>query len=336
MKVLIAGSNHHSNSDEFQKICFQIGQELSRLSHHLILGSDNPKTADFHVFQGYNSTKLISNKAFVIRPADKKETPFHEFRKDLNIVYLRKGRNWASGRTHQVLASDVVLTISGGRGTENIISTAMALGKPVLPVPSGKGISETVWNELDKSSKGVFKVLNNVSILEEKWIETNAKIIAEFVQPLYKKNPFRISRFDLSELFLLLACILGILIWLFLFSTMVDVGISKIFQLSSASVLMGVILRNGIKRLNEDGFYLSLRIVLVELVVGVLTAIGLLFFYISGGLVIEGGFEFLQKTDLNSIYRIGISVSIIGLGSGYLIEKYSGKLGDLLRNQIEE
>jgi len=69
-----------------------------------------------------------------------------------NLKRFREGkvitlvnRNPASRRFCIVNSADVVLSIGGDHGTRTILDMALAIDRPVLPVPFVKGASATVW-----------------------------------------------------------------------------------------------------------------------------------------------------------------------------------------------
>ncbi len=61
MKILIVGSLHFNGSDEirneFIEASYQLGVELVRSNHNVVIGGESPNTADLYVVKGADSVK---------------------------------------------------------------------------------------------------------------------------------------------------------------------------------------------------------------------------------------------------------------------------------------
>lgn len=62
-------------------------------------------------------------------------------------VQVLNNRNAQSRRFRMVFAADVVTSIEGSRGTRSVLDVALAIERPVLPVPCGGGASGDVWSQ---------------------------------------------------------------------------------------------------------------------------------------------------------------------------------------------
>ena len=81
------------------------------------------------------------------------ETVLPDMRHDWNKVIRFKegrirvleGRNPQSRRFSMVHSADVVISVEGEKGTRSVLDVALAIERPVLPLPFGGGASNDVW-----------------------------------------------------------------------------------------------------------------------------------------------------------------------------------------------
>src|SRR5207244_1165211 len=62
-------------------------------------------------------------------------------------IHLLSNRNAQSRRFRMVHSADVVISIEGETGTRSVLDVALAIERPILPLPFGNGISAKVWRE---------------------------------------------------------------------------------------------------------------------------------------------------------------------------------------------
>lgn len=62
-------------------------------------------------------------------------------------VIVLKNRSTQSRRFRMVHACDVVVSIEGDKGTRSVLDVALAIERPLLPLPFGDGTSALVWQE---------------------------------------------------------------------------------------------------------------------------------------------------------------------------------------------
>ena len=69
MRIAILGSidANSENTKEFISACKDIGNELSKRGHSVIVCSENEHTADPHVIEGINSDNQNNTKVEIIR-----------------------------------------------------------------------------------------------------------------------------------------------------------------------------------------------------------------------------------------------------------------------------
>ena len=154
-EVLIAGSvKSDGPSEEFDKYCEALGQELAKAGLVLIAGSIRKSTADYHVLRGAgreterNSEQQPLSVRF-IRPAETKETdPFEQQLAALGRFAVRHELfpgTWQEGRSRQVKSADVVVLVGGGSGTSDVANEAVQQGKEIIAVPNFGGAAESLF-----------------------------------------------------------------------------------------------------------------------------------------------------------------------------------------------
>ncbi len=62
-------------------------------------------------------------------------------------VQILPKRNPQSRRFNMVSSSDVVISIEGEAGTRSVLDMALAIDKPILPLPFGEGVSRSRWKQ---------------------------------------------------------------------------------------------------------------------------------------------------------------------------------------------
>ncbi len=337
MKILIAGSDHTEESrdpsDEFKSACKAIGVAIANAGHEIIVGSEKPYTADLYVVQGFTSVKKHP-KISIIRPKEGK-TPFAEIRGKSEITYDRKSDKWNATRIHQVLPSDVVLLIGGNEGVMLIAQNAIALERPVLAIPVFKGKSEQIWSDLKKDFECLDPDKIKYGELEESWRPEHAELVVNVLTALNKNNPY-VKRPFAQHYFIFGSSVLFISLWICIFSIWKLPLFYTLFTLQPISVLIGVNLRNGLLKLSGSKKEENWTNLITEYGVGLGIGFGLSLFFFSGGLVINGSYDFLSSSRLADVMRIGISLSIIGFASGFMIETMSTRLKNLLDNSIKK
>jgi hypothetical protein len=66
---------------------------------------------------------------------------------EVGRVHLLTNRTAQSRRFRMVHSADVIVSIEGRTGTRSVLDVALAIERPILPLPFGKGVSATVWQE---------------------------------------------------------------------------------------------------------------------------------------------------------------------------------------------
>ncbi len=137
-------------SEAFRTACRQVGAELIRQGHSLIVGTDSNHTADGNAALGAidaliaAKTQVESPRIMVIRPDSPDETrrPFVDLRKSNPGVFVEHqvdAASWAAVKLVQTQLADAAILIGGAEKTEQAGLTAAVSRKPLACIGSFGG-----------------------------------------------------------------------------------------------------------------------------------------------------------------------------------------------------
>lgn len=66
---------------------------------------------------------------------------------EVGTIHVLTNRSAQSRRFRMVHSADVVISLEGDKGTRSVLDVALAIERPILPLPFGKGVSARVWEE---------------------------------------------------------------------------------------------------------------------------------------------------------------------------------------------
>jgi predicted Rossmann-fold nucleotide-binding protein len=117
---------------------------------------------------------------------DKKQDWNNLMRFEEGKMQILKNRNAQSRRFRMVHSADVVISIEGEVGTRSILDVALAIERPILPLPFGGGASKKVWQENREDILNWFQIKPDEAeyierICLEKLIESEIKELAKRV-----------------------------------------------------------------------------------------------------------------------------------------------------------
>jgi hypothetical protein len=198
MRVFVMGSNHFQDpaSDELFEAASQVGLELIRKGHTILIGTDKHSTVDYHIFKGAKEHTGKTSNIEIHRPDDG-PVPFAEEFKipESDITFTRyPPLGWKV--THmEVLDNADALLIMGS--SEAVVISAVAgskLGKPVIAVGSFGGGAKTIWSYASGRRENFYHGgLTNIDIdkLAEPW---RGKASAEHVVSSLEKVQDAVQR----------------------------------------------------------------------------------------------------------------------------------------------
>lgn len=335
MKILISGSTRFEKKkskngyeEVFHKACKDIGNALAKSGHTIIVGSDKKYTADLYVVEGYCETKTKNKLNILVYRPESDETPYAEIRdkyKNVHFEYLRSEGSWAVSRVRQILVSDCVILIGGGKGTLQAGHIAPVLERPVLSISSFGGSAQIIWKQIKNDYKKINNLDKKAQILNEKWKASCAPLVIELAEVLNRNNPFEKTKIKPLFIFSLFLAI-SLVLWVYLFLNPVISKSLTFFMLLGISSFLGTGLRNILIFRESNQNFLSSKRLFMDLTAGLLAAFGLALIYMAGGLSITGKFDFLTLCSDNDFYRVSLSMSVLGFAGSFLIEQSTLKL----------
>jgi hypothetical protein len=158
MRVAVLGSWRQEDKKDwklretpeaFRAACGQVGAELIRRGHSLIVGSDADHTADANAALGAvealqaAGTKVESPRIMLIRPASSVDVrSFDTLRRSLPGVFVERpvdAASWAAVKLVQTQLADALILIGGADKTEQAGLTAAVSRKPLACIGSFGG-----------------------------------------------------------------------------------------------------------------------------------------------------------------------------------------------------
>ncbi len=362
MRVLVVGSVHHFDDDEesdekskderkqkFREACHEIGRALASSGHIVIIGSDNPDTADPHILDGVLEAAVEPKPRVLIHRPESKETPFGDqlplMTDKIKVDFQRSKGTWSAGRVRHILASDAVVVIGGCRGAKQVAYSAPDLQRPVVVIPSFGGAAESAWDDLSVFYRRFKTTSDKAARLREQWEVGNGELVVSLLEELAKKGSFR-SRTPGPD-FLLFAAMLfmfSVWVWLFVYPTQGETGgvaqdwqTLKLFVMIALSALLGTGLRTALRLIYDRSEQLSGHLLLNEATAGLVLAFALCLFYLVGGIAIAGQAEVMALIAAKEDFgRAAISMTLIGIAGGLFIERAAEALRRRLKPLFQD
>ncbi len=162
---------------------------------HYLADEPNVPTADYSIVEGMinglesRGVPLEKHIETFLPDVDKDFKKLIRFNKGL-IRILNK-RNPQSRRFSMVHMSDVVVSIEGEHGTRSVLDVALAIERPILPLPFGNGASRDFWNTYREDIISWFNIKpdeverfeqTNLAELDQSEITNLAKIVSAFIK----------------------------------------------------------------------------------------------------------------------------------------------------------
>jgi hypothetical protein len=155
MKIFIIGSNHYDEAKDDKAVsqslfeaATQIGNELTKRTHTIFIGSESPNTVDPYIFNGAKESSSKLSNIEIHRPDDG-EIPFaDDFKSPDCAMGMRHhaSLNWDVVHMETMKEADAILIIGGGNRSIRTCVAANMLGKTVIPVASFGGGAKAVWS----------------------------------------------------------------------------------------------------------------------------------------------------------------------------------------------
>jgi hypothetical protein len=231
--------------------------------------------------------------------------------------------------------SDVVIALGGGYGTRQTGFVAPAFERPMVPVYSFPGASEQLWSEAVQRTFETAGVPGETVQRIGQRDDHMAQAVVEAAEILVRNNPY-VTPAPRAILALIVGVLLIIALWLTLYAypTLFGQMIISLFVALGLSSLLGTTLRFGLRMLEHGKSFVLGHQVLVELLVGIVVAFGLMLVYLSAGVIMTGGT--LEIKDPADFHRAVLTTSLLGLAASLLLEKATERLRNALGQRLGE
>jgi hypothetical protein len=340
MKIYVIGSFRDPQAVEqriaFEQACHQLGAEIARRRHKIILCSVTPGTADLPILKGASE---VDNEVqiWIYRPdretlknePDSDPTVYTSSNECSNITFhwVECEGGWRVVHLKAIRDSDVILSIGGNpRGTGTAVYSAEVLNKPVVVLPSFGGASEIAWRDLKR-----YYSPEQQLTLSSPWDQTSqwAKQIIGVVEHLKNRNPFQeVNAFRLvSKIVLGLVAFLG-WFWLFWELPPVPPWLAVVFLLFCAS-LAGTLLRDTLRVLGVLRPEWRITSIGHEALLGLMLAFAIFIVPQSAGILLND--EPAKLDTINDVRRVSAVLSPLSFASALFLEQAWGRLKEILQ-----
>jgi hypothetical protein len=342
MKILIVGSSKQlaeTQKQQFALACRQIGAELARRKHTIVVGSKNPETADPHVLAAANEV-AGKHRVVIVRGEDNREAPQQTDYPNLQLVYRRQGHTWSVARAFQLREADGAIAIGGGKGTLQVGLTAPALEKPILGVKAFGGSGLALWNAYKSDYSRIGLSDDELGALEaDAWHDNSGAEVVKAVEHLVRRNPYQ-THFVPVLCGILMVALALMALWVTVFvnpellrwadnsSTGANTFTYAVFSLIAISALLGAGMRTALRML--EGRVISFVQLLHEVTVGLFLAFAFVLIYLSTGILMHGN----VTLDLGAFRNAAVTTSLTGFVVAFLAEQSAEKLRQQLTNLL--
>lgn len=228
----------------------------------------------------------------------------------------------------QILSTDAVLVIGGGKSTETAGYVAPALGRPVLIIGAFGGAASKLWKDFNPYYEKLGQLSEKIPKLNETWESSNADLAVQILQELVQRKIFKMEP-KKPHLFALIAEIVLLTIWVWIFAggfTRFPM-IARFFILMPISAFLGAGLRNTLRLTFDPTAEISWTRLLNELGAGMLLGFGLILIYLVGGIFVIGDDNLLdQLANPANFSRLAVTMSLLGFAGGLMIERVAESL----------
>ncbi len=346
-----------NNQSNFQAACRALGAAMVRRGHEIVVGvPDWPmlrkrETVATFVVEGANSVTPENGKTHVVNfygpiehePRDRTPRVTDSLRElralpNITIDQIPLGSGGSKARTiPNVNQAKVVLLVSGQEGTESIGYAAHSMEKPVIALTAFEGAASRISDQVLKkeyTAKG-YLTMDQLSDLDVSWgpskeeNEKKADRVVEIAEALVDA----VSKSGKRTSAILGLTAIGLVLlfpaWLAIFLSANGCSSAQLcgsyadiafFALLYISALLGAGLRTLASfRKNWEQPLTALRVG-TDLAISLALAFGLALIYLIGGISFTGKVVALKTgADGDSFATVAISMSLLGLGAGYVL-----------------
>ncbi len=340
MKLLVVGSDKHldeANKNEFRNFCIELGNIGIKKGFEFILGSESDYAPDMYILKGVNKANKPTNVHII--STKNRSLPFsNQEAQHLNIVlkeYSPEGNDWSVARIKQILNADCIIAVGGSDSTENAIYSARLLKKPVLLVPCFQGATKKALSSFEKDYGLIKKNINsNINKLLYTSSPNNLSELAIFCSSeLIKNNPYKSTdkyKYIVLTVYMMSLCCC----WVVTFFNPIHPFSFSVFLLLGIASFLGSSLRASIKAKIVEHKNISIKEMTNDTMTGLVVSFFFSLIYLVGGVTVKGDLLFLNNAD--DFQRIGLTMSLLGASSSFLVEKSISKLKNALGVMIDK
>jgi hypothetical protein len=207
----------------------------------------------------------------------------------------------------------------------------------LLALPQFNGAAEQIWDVfLSHYARGPFKQ-QDIEALSSRWGETSALTTVNALRSIIRNNPF-VERVQLNEIFLAIATLSCIVLWVLLFSSLFKhLGLlGSFFLLTGLGSVLGSMSRSMVRcYFNFEETFAPSRFI-AEFVLGIVLAFVLFLILQLGGVIVSGQTLTIDLNDVSQFRRVSIAMSLVAFAASYLIETALERLRSRLSGFLEE
>lgn len=338
MRVLVIGSNRFEspsspplfdnsgpNNSSLFEAASQIGSELAKRTHTILICSQRKDTVDLYVFQG---ARKGSDKApiEVHIPDTSPDVYESEIRQD-EATTLRRHMSPDMQVVHMeaMAGADALIVIGGSTRSARSAIAAYMLGKTVIPVGSFPGAGREVWAYSSSRRDSFYKGgLSDAEIdkLAEPWKgETSAKFIVDALDAVRRASVRQaVPRSVLvAEILIMLTAMAAWVGFIGYGYRLISPG-ARAVGLIFASVCFAGLIGSSLKGLFElrNGRPLSQRDVTLDVALGLGAGFVSAILYLVLQLAVTGTAHAVQ--DENDYVRVALLVSLVAIFAGMYLD----------------
>jgi hypothetical protein len=204
-RILFKGSTHFAGADQnaVRGAAEALGYGSAKRGHILLLGSESPNTVDQHVKLGaerFCQDCPEESASIEVHRPDDGSAPFSA----TSVPNLRierkahalatadpssgKDLNWVVAHVGALDASDVLVILGGGSGTELAGRVAMERQWPLIPIASFGGAASALYNELGYELRRQPLMAAKLYLLNGPWRDDSAIKILELIESVVMKS----------------------------------------------------------------------------------------------------------------------------------------------------
>lgn len=341
MRILVVGSDKHLENEKsknnFQEFCKEFGRLGADKGFEFVVGSESEYAPDVYIVEGANSSESKTN-VHIITTSNRKFPFSANGNKYPNInprEYRTEGEDWSVSRVNQIIKSDCIVAVGGSSSTESAVRVARLLKKPVLLISAFKGKAKKLRSsfEHDYDSKSLGSAARINKLLYSEYDENFAKIAINCTERLIKHNPYQDSE-RYKPIFVTSYIVSLCMLWVYAFFNYFEPLSFSIFLLLGISSFLGSALRATIKARVIERRTASFSELINDTMTGLMVAFFFSLIYLVGGVTVKGDLLFLSSNE--DFQRIGLTVSLLGASSSFLVEKSVARLRNTLGGFLDK